>query len=68
MAVAVAATALAQEIVGAPSGLYIGAAIVPRIAGVLEGPNQLSAYCAVAGAILAAWAIVRRETFTAIAL
>ncbi len=59
-AVVVALSALAQEIVGAPSGLYIGAAIVPRIAGVLEGPNQLSAYGTVAFAALGAWALVRR--------
>jgi O-antigen ligase len=58
-AIVVAATALAQEVVGAPSGLYIGPAIVPRIAGVLEGPNQLSAYCEIATASLGAWALVR---------
>ncbi|MBV8345777.1 MAG: O-antigen ligase family protein [Candidatus Eremiobacteraeota bacterium] len=58
-AIVVAGTALAQEIAGAPSGLYIGAAIVPRIAGVLEGPNQLSAYCEIATASLGAWAVAR---------
>jgi hypothetical protein len=54
-------SALAQEIIGAPSGLYIGAAIVPRIAGLLEGPNQLAAYCEIAVAALGAWALVRRS-------
>jgi O-antigen ligase len=53
-AIAVACSALAQEIIGAPSGLYIGPAIVPRIAGILEGPNQLSAYCEIAVATLCA--------------
>lgn len=60
-AIAVAISALAQEIFGAPSGLYIGAAIVPRIAGLLEGPNQLAAYCELAAATIGAWALVRRS-------
>ena len=60
-AIGVAISALAQEIIGAPSGLYIGAAIVPRIAGLLEGPNQLAAYCEIAVATLGAWALVRRS-------
>ena len=60
-AAAVALSALAQEAIGAPSGLYIGSAIVPRIAGFLEGPNQLSGYCEIAAAALGAWALVRRS-------
>ena len=60
-AIAVAVTALAQEITGAPSGLYVGKAIVPRIAGVLEGPNQLAGYFQVAIATLGAWAMAKRS-------
>jgi O-antigen ligase len=69
-AIAVAVSALPQEILGAPSGLYIGPAIVPRIAGLLEGPNQLAAYCEMAVATLGAWALVRRSRLidTALAL
>ncbi len=67
-AIAVALSALAQEIVGAPSGLYIGSAIVPRIAGILEGPNQLSAYCEIVIAVLGAWALVRRTSLLDTAL
>lgn len=67
-AVVVAISALAQEILGAPSGLFIGQAIVPRIAGTLDGPNQLSAYCEIAVATLGAWAIVRPSRLLAAAL
>ncbi len=67
-AIAVALSALAQEVVGAPSGLYVGAAIVPRIAGLLEGPNQLSAYAEIVVAALGAWALVRRTTLLDYAL
>jgi O-antigen ligase len=66
--IAVALSALLQEIAGAPSGLYIGAAIVPRIAGLLEGPNQLSAYCTIAVATLGAWSLVRPSRLLGIAL
>jgi hypothetical protein len=60
-AIVVSLTALAQEIVGAPSGLYVGKAIVPRIAGVLEGPNQLAGYFQIAIATIGAWSIARRS-------
>jgi O-antigen ligase len=67
-AIAVSLSALAQEALGAPSGLFIGSAIVPRIAGLLEGPNQLSAYCEIAVAALGAWALVRRTLLLDVAL
>ncbi len=67
-AIAVSLSALAQEVLGAPSGLFIGPAIVPRIAGLLEGPNQLSAYCEIAVATLGAWALVRRTLLLDVAL
>lgn len=67
-AIVVSLSALAQEIIGAPSGLYIGAAIIPRIAGLLEGPNQLSAYFEVATAILGVWALVRPSRLLNVAL
>ncbi len=66
--IAVAISALAQEVVGAPSGLYIGQAIVPRIAGLLEGPNQLSGYCEIAVATLGAWALARPTALIGLAL
>lgn len=59
--VVVSLTALAQEFLGAPSGLYVGRAIVPRVAGVLEGPNQLAGYYDLVVPVVAAWAIERRS-------
>ncbi|MEO6836028.1 MAG: O-antigen ligase family protein [Candidatus Tumulicola sp.] len=67
-AIFVSLSALAQEIIGAPSGLYVGKAIVPRIAGVLEGPNQLAGYFQVAIAALGAWTLTRRSTLLDAAL
>jgi hypothetical protein len=68
VAAAVSLSALVQEFVGAPSGLYVGSAIVPRVAGVLEGPNQLAGYFEVALAALGAWAIGRRTLLVGSAL
>jgi O-antigen ligase len=66
--IVVALTALAQEVIGAPSGLCIGKSIIPRIAGVLEGPNQLAAYLEIAIATLGPWAMARRSPLLAMAL
>lgn len=47
-ALAVSILALLQEIVGAPSALLVNGHTLPRIAGPLEGPNQLAGYYDVA--------------------
>jgi O-antigen ligase len=61
-------SALAQEFIGAPNGIWLGDKPAPRISGFLEGPNQLAAYLEVAIAALAAWQIRRPALFQQILL
>ncbi|MGR4066119.1 MAG: O-antigen ligase family protein [Vulcanimicrobiaceae bacterium] len=64
----VAVGALAQLFVGTPSGMHVGTAVVPRISGALEGPNQLAAYFETAVAIVGAWMVARPSRWKAAVL
>jgi O-antigen ligase len=57
----VSVLAIAQEFVGAPAGVFVHGQPFPRIAGPLEGPNQLSAWLGIAIPVLLARVLVHRD-------
>lgn len=67
-AIAVSVLALLQEIVGAPSALLVNGHTLPRIAGPLEGPNQLAGYFDVAIPIALAFTLQERSRLARAAL
>ena len=70
-AAAVSLLALGQLVLGAPSGVWFSGNVIPRIAGPLEGPNQLSAFLGLALPVVLAIALEsgdRRLARTTLAL
>lgn len=62
------ATAFLEIFTGAVSGIWISGVAMPRIAGVLEGPNQFGGYLEAAIAAVGAWQIRSPNRVTAFLL
>lgn len=68
VALTVSVLAIAQEFSAAPAGMWIAHHAVPRIAGPLEGPNQLSGYLGLLLPVLIAFTLKQRANVLELAI